>query len=201
LWRVLRARAARRLLPWARARRGGTSIALLAADGAGKSTLARTLAADATLKARVIYMGRRRDGAAKTHLIRLWGCSLRGLTERLRGRVVVYDRHAWECVAAPAPHGARQRLRHWLLRHTNPAPDLFVVLDAPAAVLAARKPEHPVEELERRRTRLLGAGELRPRHVVDASREADAVRREVVDLVWRLWNTRSAGSGMHVHRY
>ncbi len=58
LWRDVSARVVRRLRPvlFALCRRG-FAVALLAPDGAGKSTLARALVGDAMLKARQVYMG------------------------------------------------------------------------------------------------------------------------------------------------
>src|SRR5207249_8325723 len=74
------------------------------------------------------------------------------------------------------------RIHGFLLERVYPKPDLVIYLDAPAEVLLARKGEGTVELLERRRHDYL---EMRHRvkefAVVDASRPADAVAREVTE--------------------
>ncbi len=64
-----------------------------------------------------------------------------------------------------------QRLHNWLLAKFYPAPDLVMFLDAPAAVLHARKPEWTPEYLNRQRTRILEQGALTPNFfVIDAEK-------------------------------
>lgn len=107
------------------------------------------------------------------------------LAHRARGGVVVFDRYAPDLDAPdlgggdapgrPRP-GWRRRLRDWLLHAGAPRPDLVLVLDAPGAVLYARKGEHSPERLERMRRAYAGL-RARGQHVVvvDASRDAGTV--------------------------
>lgn len=76
----------------------------------------------------------------------------RVLRPRLRGTLVVVERGWWDMVVDPRRY--RLSLPPPLIRALGrlvPRPDLLVVLDAPAGVLAARKRELPEPELERQR--------------------------------------------------
>jgi len=67
-----------------------------------------------------------------------------------------------------------------------PKPDLVVFLDAPGELLYARKGEHSPEILEQQRQHYLGLREHIPQMVVvDATRDAEQVRRTVTALIWR----------------
>jgi thymidylate kinase len=198
--RLLRARAARRLalLPVAAGRRGVT-VALLGPDGAGKSTLAEALTGTPALRARSVYAGL--YGAATprpripvpgarlaSRLARLWRLRARATAWRLRGRVVVFDRHGLDATAAPKQAGgAAAQLRRRLLATALPDPDVLLVLDAPAEVLLARKGEHDLATLDAQRDRYRALADRPGGVLVDAAVDADAVRREVTDVVWRRW--------------
>lgn len=103
-----------------------------------------------------------------------------------RGRLVITDRDFFIDYAAAAkePIGLLDRIHLWFLGAVLPKPDLVVWLDASPAVLSARKPEVPIDYLERRRDRIAA---LRPafRHfeVVDAEHSEDEVYRVVEQLV------------------
>jgi thymidylate kinase len=102
--------------------------------------------------------------------------------------VVVFDRHGLDAaVAGRRSGGAASRLRRRLLAGALPAPDVLVVLDAPAEVLLARKGEHDVATLEAQRARYRRLAERPGAALVDATGDPEAVRREVTDLVWRRW--------------
>jgi thymidylate kinase len=76
-------------------------------------------------------------------------------------------------------------LRRAILAHACPAPDLSVVLDAPADVLYARKPEHSPALLEEQRQCYRSLQRRVPRVViVDATLPLADVRRTVMALVW-----------------
>ncbi len=102
-----------------------------------------------------------------------------------RGHVVLLDRHPLDTLAV------RPRRSRWgglwermLAVHLTPRPDAVVVLDAPGTVLFARKGEHSPAVLEQWRRGYLS---LRGAdvHVVDATRPAEDVVRDVSRLVWR----------------
>lgn len=101
---------------------------------------------------------------------------------QLSGSVVLYDRHfvfdfAPEVAAEPT---LEKRLHRWILEHVYPRPDLVIFLDAPGAVLFARKGESTVEELERRRQAFLEQGRRIRNFVrVDATQPLDEVYEEV----------------------
>lgn len=106
---------------------------------------------------------------------------------QLRGYVVLYDRHfVFDFGGAPA--GQRlpwdRRLYQWCVARFSPRPDLVILLDAPGAVLFARKGESTIEELEDRRQRLLRQGKELPAFVVvDATRPLQTVYDDVVNHI------------------
>jgi thymidylate kinase len=70
-----------------------------------------------------------------------------------------------------------------MLDRVYPRPDLTIVLDAPAEVLFARKPEGTPDLLERRRREYLDlAGEIN-HAVIDASQPQDRVESAVIALI------------------
>ena len=89
---------------------------------------------------------------------------------------------AWARTAAA---GIAGRARRTILGHALPAPDVVIVLDAPAELLYARKPEHPLDRIEsqRRRYRAL-ADRLDRAFVVDARPALDRVARRITAIVW-----------------
>lgn len=182
------------------ARRRGSSAAILGPDGAGKSSLAGSLARDPELRARVVYMGTNGRG---THAGRSNGRPLGraarfvrrfleqrtqatvGLYHRLRGRIVLYDRHPWEGLgASPEPRSWGRALRRRLMQ-TAPRPDLVLVLDAPAAVLHRRKQQHGIDGLEAQRQRYLAlVGRLPQAVVIDTTAGPEEVVRAATALLF-----------------
>ena len=190
----------------------GLTVALLAPDGAGKTTLARALGSAFYLPTRYIYMGSNTNSGSVTLptsrlLARLNGkrrtivrglATLNNLVEqgvryrvgayhRRRGRLVVFDRYsAGSLVTAQQDGALHKRLRRWALQLICPPPDIVVYLDAPAEVLYQRKREHSPELLERQRQRYMKIldGVARTA-IIDAHSGPEEVRRRVAAVIWR----------------
>jgi thymidylate kinase len=97
---------------------------------------------------------------------------------------VIFDRHPYDARLADRPAGS-SRLRRAILGHALPAPDAVVVLDAPAELLYARKPEHPLERVRAQRSAYLDlAARLPHALIVDVTGPLDDVARTVTAAVW-----------------
>jgi thymidylate kinase len=196
------------------------SVALLAPDGGGKTTLATELTRTFYLPSRYIYMGSNVDastiGLPTTRWIQsqskrpksrgrlpTWALA-RGLRfannlaeqwyrygtsyyHMVRGRLVLFDRYVYDSqLKDPTKASLKTRARRWLLSAAAPKPDLVVFLDAPGEILYARKGEHSPAILEQQRQHYLGLQKQIPQMiVVDATRDAEQVRRMVTSLIWR----------------
>lgn len=174
------------------------AIALLAPDGAGKSTLVSGIRERYFAPVHTVYMGfqqRRSVHAAGRHrvpgigllglLITQWGRYLGGRLHQARGQLVLFDRYSYDAyLPARGDPGPLRRARRWLLAHACPAPDLVVLLDAPGEVLFARKGEHSAAVLEAQRQAFLRlCARLGRASVVDATAGSSDVRRQVTALV------------------
>lgn len=181
----------------------GLSVALLGPDGAGKSTLSAGFDEAFPVPVRRIYLGvygRGLGGATKGsggrfglpgRLVWVWRRSLSAAWQRSRGRIVVFDRHVLDLALAAPGSGRKARLRRSLLVRASPTPGLSIVLDVPGDELFRRKGEHDPESLERQRSRYLELAERLPHAmVIDASADADTVRRRVIAAIWAAYGTR-----------
>jgi len=190
--------------------RRGVSVALLGPDGAGKSTTIEAVKREAWLPVRVIYMGlyqgtprdRRRSrlrppgiGLAAT-LLRQQARWLAGAYHRRRGRLVLFDRYTFDSLLPPERElSALGRLRRRLLARACPAPDVTLILDAPAEVLYQRKREYDVETLERHRRGYVSLQREVPRAaVIDAAGSADETVRQVLAVAWEAYAGRGNDS-------
>jgi hypothetical protein len=189
-------------------RRQGVKVALLAPDGAGKTTLRQGIERTFYFPVRSVNMGlyqvprprgnRHVPGIGfAVQLSTQWAGWLRGAYHQRRGRLVLFDRYAYDALL-PTRFRYRRlgRARRWLLAHACPAPELVVFLDAPGEVLHTRKGEKSVDLLERQRQAYREVLHRLPSAaVVDASREAEQVRPEVTAIIWReyvrRWNRRA----------
>lgn len=166
----------------------GLIVAILAPDGAGKSTLVRALGATLPLPAVSLYGGA--YGAAVTgRALRIPGARFasrvallafagaRARWARRRRRIAIFDRHPMEI----EPKGPRRAL----LRATAPRPDLVIVLDAPGELLAARSGEHDARTLDRMRARYAAlAGDHEAVAVIDATAAPDDVAAAARRAIW-----------------
>ena len=126
-----------------------------------------------------------------------WLRQLVALSHSLRGRIVIFDRHFfldyYHADVESARRGPAQRLHGWMLERVYPKPDLVIMLDAPAEVLHARKPEATVAWLERRRQQYLELAPVVPQFVVvDVDRPLEAAVSEVVAVIESSWKAKSA---------
>lgn len=210
------------------ARHKGMFIAILGPDGAGKSTLAHGLleAAPAWCESvrvqhvRPRLFGRRDDPDARPHahaapgrlrsvckLGYLWlDCVLGHLVvtrpATARGVLCVSDRYFHDVLVDPLHHRcARMRLLPRLLARLLPSPDLLFVLDAPPAVVHARKPELAAGEIARQLAAYRALARSLPcGRVLDASQPADAVRDEALRSIAGLAAARAACVGRRRRR-
>ncbi len=181
----------------------GLTVALLGPDGAGKSTISAGLVGAFPIPVRRFYLGlygRGTGGGTKGagsrfglpgRLVWIWRRSLAAAWQRARGRLVVFDRHVLDLALDSPGSGRKARTRRAVLVRACPTPGLSVILDVPGDVLYARKGEHDPEALERQRTRYLDlADRLRQAIVIDASADADTVRRRVIAAIWTAYGAR-----------
>lgn len=115
-----------------------------------------------------------------------------------RGWIVLFDRHffsdyyAYDIADTTHRQTFSRKLHGLMLKHLYPRPDLVIYLDAPAEVLFARKGEGTLALLEQRRQDYLALrDQVRHFAVVDAGRPIEAVTRDVIGLIWRLYETRA----------
>jgi thymidylate kinase len=115
-----------------------------------------------------------------------------------RGTIVLFDRHFvldyyHFDLSAGAAQTRKRRLHGWFLRRICRQPDLVICLDAPGAVVFARKGEFSPEFLDSRRRQYLEFGNWFPHfEVVDANRDLRLVLDDVSRAITRF---HAAGRG------
>jgi len=110
---------------------------------------------------------------------------------RHRGHLVIMDRHPYPDYYARRVRGVQGEWLRWgdrihgvLLRHVYPRPRGLILLDAPAEVLHARKPEGTIEAVRSRRFEYLDMiDDLPDVTVIDVDRPEGEVLADVVALV------------------
>lgn len=203
-YRQVSKRLFRKANNWVTARRPRSlNVAVLAPDGAGKSTLVAGIQKSFYFPVRTIYMGLYQKGGGANRLLakvpgiggRLltqWQRYLTGRGHQLRRRLVIFDRYTYDALLpSRQPTGKMKEWRRWLLAYSCPAPDVVIFLDAPGELLYARKKEHSATILEQQRQGYLALRSTVPHMVVvDATRDPEEVRREVTALIWREYGER-----------
>jgi thymidylate kinase len=174
-----------------RNRKSGHCVALVGADGSGKSTVMRRLRASGMdlvcVKTglgsksfnRLPKLGRlvrRAESAGRlvvTTRLSMW-----------RGKILLWDRHPVEDFWTVAESRSVLRRGQGWARVLLPAPDLLIVLDAPARVLHARRQEQDRATLERLRHCYLRMAAAAPNAlIIDASRPMECVYQEVLQAL------------------
>lgn len=179
----------------------GLSVALLAPDPTLKGVLAHDLGETFYLPVSYIRMGvGPRRGTRSQRLVRagfvrtlttFWRRWAAGSVRRAKGRLVLFDRYTYDARIPPlSPLRGLSRLRRVVLGRACPAPDLAVILDAPAA-LRPRRTRGPggaeVPFALRRRQYLDLALRLPDALCVEAGSGGDRLRREVTAQLWRAY--------------
>lgn len=210
-WAPVRASARTRIarqFPPPTAQRG-VSLAVLGPDGAGKTTLAKALVASVPMPAVYVYLGIWQQSPLEDRLQKVFGArlllrlaSLLGKAARIRyhrrlGRLVVLDRYTSDADLPARGLDLKARVSARLARRTNVQPDLMLLLDAPAEVVQARKPEHELAEIEElRRAYLDMVGRFPQMVVLDATQPLDTVLRQAAAVLWEALSWRTLPSGV-----
>ena len=178
----------------------GMSVAILGPDGAGKTTLAASLRRTIPMPSSYVYLGVWRDSRFESTLRHVIGArlALRLATllgksawiqlQRRLGKLVVLDRYTSDAVLPADASDWKASISSTLVQKTCGEPDLVVVLDAPAEVMFARKGEQGITRLQASRAMNLAMLDtFRDVVVVDASQQAEDVRREVTIHICDRW--------------
>jgi thymidylate kinase len=178
--------------------RRGLAVGVMGPDGAGKTSLLRSLSATLPVSGNYVYMGmwsagprdallsRIPGGRLGKKAVRIFRGSLLARYQRLRGRLVLLDRVPYDTrLPGSVDKSVGGRISAALAFALAPSPDILLLLDAPGEIMFARKGEHSVEVLESwRRAYLELAQGLPGAWVLDAGQPLKAVRREATALVW-----------------
>jgi len=207
--RKLSQRLLRKGSKWLKARTPQSiSVAILAPDGAGKSTVVEGIQKSFYFPVYTTYMGLYQKGSKRGlpsllakagfggRLLLQWQRYLTARVQQAQRKLVIFDRYSYDALLPAAkPLSRAQQWRRWLLGHSCPAPDLVIFLDAPGAVLYARKGEHSAAALEEQRQAYLALQAQLPQMVViDATQPPDLVRCRVITQIWRTYLRRQLGN-------
>ena len=206
--RQMQQRLLRKLNQWLNQRRPRSiTVAILAPDGAGKSTVVAGIQQTFYFPVYTTYMGLYQKGGSRRstagilgtgflyRLIQQWRRYATARYQQARRKLVIFDRYTYDSLLPSGkPLTRLQQWRRWLLAHACPAPNLVILLDAPGEVLYARKKEHSVELLESRRQSYLNLQTEVPQTVViDATQDMQTVRRMITKAIWGGYVLRQAG--------
>jgi len=174
-------------------------VALLAPDGAGKTTLAHCIQQKFYFPTRILYMGLYHKGSRDLFLDHIPGIGLfwrlliqyrrylTGRFHRMRRRLVLFDRYAYDAwLTYREDLSWSKRFRRKLLARACPPPDAVFLLDLPGDVLYQRKQEHSVTQLEKQRQLYLSLRSEIPNLIlVDATQDAGNIRKQIMSLIWK----------------
>lgn len=194
---------------WLLRRQRGLVVALLGADGAGKSTAVACVADAMPIDVDTRYLGARRRAVSPTSpaatrrpnsgtspswrsyvgLVRwtvrtvqqLWSVEWAAR----RGSVVVCDRHPLEAGRLGDEPRMVKSLKRILVQGLTPAPDLVMLLSAPGEVLYERKGEHSPEYLDRITSTWATLVKQRHGVTIDVNRPPEDVCRDIQLEIWR----------------
>jgi colanic acid/amylovoran biosynthesis glycosyltransferase len=196
--RLIVSKALRKLNKWITSGRPQSiMVALLAPDGAGKSSLATGIQESFFSPVKTIYMGlypkkreipsviRRLGLSIIWQIYRLWWRYLVGYFHRARRRLVIFDRYPFDAWLSRNSSTWIKKFRRWFLAHACPAPDLVFLLDAPGEILYQRKYEHDITFLEDQRQSYLSLQSRLPQiQIVDAKASLTNLKQAVIHRIW-----------------
>jgi thymidylate kinase len=172
-------------------RHHGVTVALVGVDGAGKSTLLARLQSSYPRPIRAVKISvhggptsaDRRAVGWTIRTVRAIRILLRARWYAAHGDVVVWDRHPIEdSIAGPDGRRVLGKRRAWLIR-VAPRPDLVILLDAPVAVIAGRRPDEDVAELSERRKEFTDLAGRYPSMHVDATMTPERIDERVIQVI------------------
>lgn len=126
---------------------------------------------------------------ARAAMYMLDAAKLRRLLARQTKRntdVIIFDRYIYDQVANLYSQSAAARLYARILLKQAPTPDLALILDASPAAAFARKPEYPLEFVQRNRQTFLNLRELVPQLTVIFEGSPEDVKNQIYDHLGRL---------------
>ena len=175
--------------------------------------LRRCQTTNTTRPAGPVSKSEKRAGSSAKAVLRLinrlteeWFRQILSWSYQSRGYIALYDRHYlfdfYKTRNAAHQVPLAERVHLWCLSRLYPKPDLIIFLDAPPAVLVARKcDDKTVEFLESRRAAILELGARTPGFVrVDATQPLEHVYREVLDHIERRRQPEGHRSNPREHR-
>lgn len=190
---------------WLVTRQRGLVVALLGADGAGKSTAVACLENEMPVDVVSRYLGGpRRSGGGSGASMGQSGSrphwrSFAGFPKwtvrtvrqvwsvewaARKGSVVVCDRHPLEAGRLGDEPALIKTLKRLAVRALTPSPDLIMLLHAPGEILFERKGEHSPEYLDRITSSWTQLVTKRRGVLVDVDRPPDEICRDIQRQAW-----------------